>query len=140
MTVYWLHSMDGNLSNKLAYDFLNPNQPVLDWFKFIWNAFVLPTRAFIFLRLAHHKLPTNNQLRKRGCILVSVCCFCYRAAEHIMFHCSVASQLWNWFSNSISQPLDLSSWDNLLHCSQQVWSPQVKQFMLSAKLHTIWII
>lgn len=121
--LHWLHSMDGDLSNKLAYDFLNTNQVELVQ---VYLKCLCPHPphththtlgpSFVW-RLAHHKLLTNDQLRIRGCILVSACCFCYMTAEHIIFNCSVTSQFWNWLSNNINQPLDLSSWDIPLHCS-----------------------
>lgn len=53
------------MSNNLAYALLKGT----GLNKVIWNKFFPPTSAFIVLRLTHNGLPTNDNLRKRGCMI-----------------------------------------------------------------------
>jgi hypothetical protein len=84
----WKHATDGELSNKLAYTYLTGTGQRVPWAKLLWNTYTPPSRAFITWRLLHNKLPTDENLRKRGCSIVSVCCFCMQNNEtshHIFF-------------------------------------------------------
>lgn len=68
----WNSSVDGLLTNKLAYSFLAGASIQVPWHKLLWNSYIPPSRAFIVWRLIHNKLPTDENLRKRGCYIVSI--------------------------------------------------------------------
>jgi len=72
----WTASTDGTLTNKLAFAFSAGTRPKVIWSKLLWNTFVLPTRAYVCLRFLHNKLPTYDNLRKHGFVIVSRCCLC----------------------------------------------------------------
>lgn len=66
------------------------------WAKLLLNTYIPPSRSFITWRLIHNKLPTDDNLRKRGCFIVSICCFCMQEAEssqHIFFDCPATYRL-----------------------------------------------
>lgn len=42
----------------------------------IWKPCIPPSHSFIFWRLMHYKLPTDENLKRRGCYIVSVCSLC----------------------------------------------------------------
>lgn len=71
----WSSAHDGELTNKIAYRTLNGTGQSVLWAKFIWTPYIPPSRSFITWRLIHNKLPTDDNLRKRGCYIVSICCF-----------------------------------------------------------------
>lgn len=85
---------DDALSHKLAFSFLNGNSQKVSWAKLLWNAYIPPSRAAISWRLLHNKLPTDENLQKRGSYIVSICCFCMshiETSQHIFFQCPITS-------------------------------------------------
>lgn len=95
-TFIWSHAADGKLSSKLALAFLIPLSPKLPWAELIWKGCIPPSHSFTFWRLMHSKMPTDENLRTRGCIVVSACCFCLHSAEtseHLFLQCNFATAL-----------------------------------------------
>lgn len=128
----WISALDGQLTSKIAFSSLFGNGPKVSWATIIWNSYIPPSRAFITWRLLHNKIPTDENLRKRGCIIVSGCCFCLKQAKsssHIFFDCIITSSLWDWLSKGLDIPLNLSSCLNLLLNSMRRGSKMVQQIM-----------
>lgn len=140
----WQHSSDGILHSKHASAFLRPSSQVLPWAASIWRAAVPPSHSFIFLRLYHSKVPTDENLRSRGCIVVSVCSLCLKtdeSSEHLFLRCPFASRLWGWIGGKLNCVIDSSSVSTLLDCRPARCSSQVSDIFLAAILHivhTIW--
>lgn len=72
----WRHTSDGKLTSKHAFEFLCPWFPSLPWAELIWSSAIPPSHSCLFWRLHHGKMPTDENLRRRGCIVVSVCSLC----------------------------------------------------------------
>jgi len=139
----WRASGDGELTSKIAYNTLHISGPKVRWCKLVWNNFVPPSRSFVFWRLAHNKLPTDENPRKRGCKIVSICCFCHQHEEtstHIFFHSPETQKLWQRLCTGIDQGLDCSGWLNVIDSCVGNWSKQVQQVLIAAVLHIIWRI
>jgi hypothetical protein len=52
--------------------------------------------SFIYWRLMHHKLPTDDNSRSHGCMFVSICMLCYNTDEtssHLYLSCNFAMNL-----------------------------------------------
>jgi len=64
----WNDAVDGCMTNKHAFNFIAGNNPKPPLANLIWNRFIPPTRSFVVWRLLHNKLPTDDNLRKRGCV------------------------------------------------------------------------
>ena len=77
----WLHSSDGKLTSKLAQNFLLPVSIPLPWAALIWRSCIPPSCSFILWRTMHGKMPTDENLRRRGCITVSICNLCMTTDE-----------------------------------------------------------
>jgi len=95
------------------------------------------------MRLLFDKLPTDDNLRKTGCCIVSICCFSRRQAEsssHIFFDCAVTAILWSWLSKGTDIPLDLTSCNSLIINFMGRGNTLVQQLLNSAIIHTIWTI
>lgn len=84
----WIHSSDGELSAKLAFQFLNPSSPKLEWASVIWCPCIPPSHSFIFWWFMLSKLPTDENLQSRGCTLVSMCPSCSK--HFLSFYLAVA--------------------------------------------------
>ena len=139
----WKNALDGNLTHKLAYAFMIGAGPKVSWDKILWNSYIPPSRAFITWRVLHNKLPTDDNLRKRGCYIVSICCFCMNYVEsthHILFDCPVTYKLWDWLSKGTDQPLDCTNCSTLLLGRIGMGSKLVQQILNSAIIHLIWAI
>ena len=139
----WSSANDGELTNKIAYRTLNGTGQSVPWAKLIWTPFIPPSRSFITWRLIHNKLPTDDNLRKRGCYIVSICCFCMQNAEsssHIFFACPVTMALLDWLSKGTGAALDCSSCLHLISGTVASGGKMVHQILTSAISHTIWTI
>lgn len=58
----------------------------------------------------HNKLPSDENLKLRGCSLLSVCNLCKSYEEttfDIFFEWSFAINIWTWFSDVINYILNL---------------------------------
>ncbi|XP_039686503.1 uncharacterized protein [Medicago truncatula] len=88
-------------------------------------------------------MPTDENLRRRGCIVVSVCNLCLTAAEsseHLFLSCIFAAQLWGWLGSRLNCVVDTSSFAALLSCRSASCSSQVAEIYLAAILHTLHTI
>jgi ribonuclease HI len=139
----WPTAADGKLSSKQAFSFLRPRAPLLPWADSIWSSAIPPSHSCIYWRLHHGKMPTDENLRSRGCYMVSICNLCLNAeesSEHLFLRCSFSMQLWNWIGNMLHRVIDLSSVDSLLSCRPTTCSSQVSDIFLAAILHTLQVI
>ncbi|PNX84973.1 ribonuclease H [Trifolium pratense] len=81
----WKGSADGELTAKIAYDFKRHHYPILSWAKTVWCIDIPPSKSLVAWTLMHDKLPTDENLKIRGCNLPSICSLCY-ACEESSFH------------------------------------------------------
>jgi len=72
-TLVWSQSTDGTLSSKNVFAFLKSPHPILPWADLIWTGCIPPSHSFTFWRWMHRKMPTYENLRTRGCIIVLAC-------------------------------------------------------------------
>jgi hypothetical protein len=131
----WTSSPDGELNSSIAYRTISGHNPKVPWAKLLWNSYIPPSRSFITWRLIHNKLPTDENLRRRGCLIVSICNFCCKATEsshHIFFDCPVTSKLWEWLEKGTEQVLDCTSCLHLILGRVGVGSKLVQQLLNSA--------
>jgi len=92
----WCHTPDGILSSKHALCFLHSRSLLLPWAEHIWSVSIPPSHSSIYWRLHHGKMPTDENLKKCGCIVVSICSLCMivdESSDHLFFHCQFARQL-----------------------------------------------
>jgi len=129
----WIHSPNGELSSKLAFQFLNPAPPNLDWATDIWRPCIPPSHSFIFWRFMLSKLPTDENLQLRGCTLVSMCPLCYNQAEsstHLFLECAFSQTIWHWLGIKLQRSIPLASPTSLLTCIPQRCSSQLRDVLL----------
>ena len=140
----WKHSPQGTLHLKEAYSFKLQHTQELQWAKTIWSSDIPPSRSMLVWRLMHEKLPTDENLRVRGCSFPSMCSLCCRRSEssiHLFFQCPFASILWAWLSRTINLSLNFNSLEELLEVCDLSWSPQCKVVIKAAIINlfnTIW--
>lgn len=72
----WAHSTDGLLTGKESFSFLRPVATSLSWADRIWKPCIPASHSFIFWRLMHRNMPTDENLWSCGCLIVSVCILC----------------------------------------------------------------
>ncbi|MCI11766.1 ribonuclease H protein, partial [Trifolium medium] len=109
----WKHSKNGILTSREAYEHLNSSGPALTWASTIWQNFIPPSHSFVAWRLMLRKMPTDENLCARGCVIVSMCPLCKRdndSSEHLFFQCSFAMAIWNWVNSIFEIQVDHSFW------------------------------
>jgi len=88
-------------------------------------------------------MPTDDNLRVRGCVVVSVCSLClksYETLEHLFLSCPFAVSLWNWIRGKLNCTINHSSILSLLSCIPVSCSSQVSNIFVAAVVHTLHII
>jgi len=97
--IIWKASHDGNLTFKDAYLFHASQQSQnLSWAKAIWHTAIPPSKSLLIRRLLYDRLPTDDNLIRRGCQIPSICNLCCLIQEtfsHLFINCSFALQIWN---------------------------------------------
>jgi len=139
----WKHAPDGVLTSKLAHLFMSPPLARLDWLAVIWRSCIPPSHSFVFWRLMLSKLPTDENLRLRGCTLVSVCVLCFREAKtssHLFLHCEFATIIWKWLSVKLRCIISLASYSSILDCIPRPCSSQLLDVFAAALVHTVHTI
>ena len=137
-------TLDGNFSAKQVLEFLHSHPPPLAWAAFIWRACIPPSSTFTVWRLLHNKLSTNENLRSRGCTMVSVCVLCFDSEEsssHLFLTCPYARHIWQWLAIQLHCSLD-TSYVVVFNCVPANCSSQVRDVFLAALVHTfhtIWL-
>jgi ribonuclease HI len=139
----WSHASDGKLSAKLAFSFLRPQAPPLPWASSIWNTCIPPAHSFIFWRLVHGKMPTDDNLASRGCAMVSMCSFCLRSIEtsdHLFFYCDFAVSVWTWLGLLLNVVIDHTSALAVFNSIPRPCSSQLHDIFLAAIVHSVHAI
>ncbi|WJX28821.1 hypothetical protein P8452_17498 [Trifolium repens] len=141
----WCPSKDGTLSAKQAYYFLYTAQPHVDWTGWIWHTFVPPSSSFIAWRCFHDKMPTDENLIKRGCIVVSGCNLCLsnsKTTTHLFLSCDFANQIWTWLGSLLQIIFNTNSFRELFESFDTGRSPfftLIANVSIIHALHAIWL-
>lgn len=139
----WKKSHDGDLTFKEAYLFHKNNSQNITWAKLIWNKAIPPSKSQLMWRILLDKMPTDDQLIKRGCSFPSICSLCTLSSEssfHLFMECNFAVQIWNWLSGVFNCNINLSSFSDTLQVINNAASSQCKLVMLSAIIHSFHIV
>lgn len=141
--IVWKPSHDGNLSFKDAYLFQTTPSQVISWAKCIWHLVIPPSKSLLLWKLLLNKLPTDDNLVRRGCQLPSICNLCglhQETAVHLFIHCPFATKLWSWFASIINLNCSFDSYMNILKIADRNWSQQCRIVVLSAIIHCFNVI
>jgi ribonuclease HI len=142
----WQHTDDGDLKLKDAYLFKSQQVQELSWAKAIWNKDIPPSKSLLAWRIMHNKVPTDENLKSRGCSIPSMCNLCSRHEEssfHIFFECTYAIKIWSWLAGCLNQTLQFTSMEDIWKLCDLNWSPQSKITLNAAiinLLNTLWLI
>jgi ribonuclease HI len=143
-TLIWCNSDDGSLTLKQAYLSKVHSWQDLTWAKCIWSADIPPSKSLLVWRLMHEKMPTDDNLRLRGCYFPSICSLCHNQEEssfHLFFNCEFAIKLWSWLAGCLDTTLQFSTIDDIWDLCNANRSPQCKLTLTAAIIHlfnTIW--
>jgi len=138
-SLVWLHSSNGKLTSKQAFNFLMSAAISLPWAASIWKYCIPPSHSFIFWRIMHGKMPTEENLC-RGCIIVSICSFCMctdESSNHLFLQCPFAMNIWRWLGGMLHVNFNMSFFAALLSSFLQNCSSQVRDIYVAAAVHTL---
>ncbi|KAF6146391.1 hypothetical protein GIB67_040319 [Kingdonia uniflora] len=98
----WKHHPQGIFSVYSAFDVISSHRPKVWWHCYTKGKFIQPRIASFICKVCHNSLPTEDDLIKRGLILISICSFCLCNLEtlnHLIWQCSYSKQLWDWLAS-----------------------------------------
>lgn len=107
----------------------------LRWAKTIWSVDIPPSKSMFIWRLKHNKVPTDENLKQRGCSFPSICNLCYKHEEssfHLFFNCEYSIRIWSWLASCLNLSLNFSCLEDVRKFCDLSWSPQCKVVVLSA--------
>jgi ribonuclease HI len=140
----WKHTDDGDLHLKDAYSFTTQGWEELSWTKYLWNIDLPPSKSFLVWRSFHDKIPTDENLKSRGCCIPSMCNLCSKHEEssfHLFFECWFAVRLWSWLAGCLNMTLQFTAMEDMWKLCDLNLSPQSKITLAAAiinLLNTIW--
>ncbi|XP_019433776.1 PREDICTED: uncharacterized protein LOC109340519 [Lupinus angustifolius] len=85
-------------------------------------------------------MPTDDNIRKRGCAIVSICNMCNSHSEeedHLFLHCRFASKLWDWIKHVFSINLNNSSLQSIFYDCAKMHNKQVKEVHIACAINTL---
>ncbi|GAU27936.1 hypothetical protein TSUD_146500 [Trifolium subterraneum] len=144
--ILWKHTDSGDLQLKDAYLFKMQQFQDLNWAKYIWSCDIPPSKSMLVWRLMHGKVPTDENLMIRGCLIPSMCNLCNRHVEssfHIFFEYDYAIKLWSWFAGCVNLVLQFNSMEDMWKLCDLNWSPQCKITITAAiinLINTLWLV
>lgn len=98
----WRLSESGILTFKEAYLWFKPVVNSCPWGNLIWKNHISPYRAFMLWRAINCKMPVDDEFKKRGCHLASMCNLCEMVGKtsiHLFLQCPFAVEIWNCLSS-----------------------------------------
>jgi hypothetical protein len=96
---------------------------------FIWPSFVPPSKSFVVWRCFHNQMPTDENLIKRGCTVVTVGVLCTADGEttpHLFLHCSFGSALWEWLGELFGIHFDSTNFHSIFNCCANSGVPMLE--------------
>lgn len=133
---------------KSAYELVADVQGLDIFCKKIWEPFIPPSRSLIIWLLFYNRIPTHDNLKKRGKVIISACMLCDQPslseeALYFFFKYPFALKLWTWWYNSIELSLDPfpnNIRDCINHFINTKLSPQLMDTWKAGFAQIIWII
>ncbi|KAL6221415.1 hypothetical protein ACLB2K_009166 [Fragaria x ananassa] len=143
----WEDSSSGTLSFSNAYELFRPHSIKQVWVSNLWGAAFPPRFSMLTWRIFHNKLPTDDQLRKRGVPVVSVCQLCStfgheETLTHLFITCTFAQHVWQWLACCFGTRLPSSGtlvdfWGSF---TSKPFSPQLMNLWIASGLFSFMAI
>ena len=130
----WPLSPKGELTFKDAYKFYNNSQPV-HWVSHLWKPFIPPRVSCLSWKIMQNRVPTQDNLQKRGMFFVSRCEICKTNVdnvEHLFLKCPYAHTLWSWLFSSFLINKDIPN------STSHMWR-MIFKVRMSSQLLNLWI-
>ncbi|XP_019451698.1 PREDICTED: uncharacterized protein LOC109353792 [Lupinus angustifolius] len=136
----WKNSCEGDLHPKIAYEHVTTKKSLIGWCNLIWSLNIPPSQSFITWRLMLSKLPTDENLKLRGLVLVSKCNLCNEFQEdtdHLFFNCKFALAIWDWFHFTFDTHTANQTLPPLICNESRKFSSQTREIFIACMVHTI---
>ncbi|XP_074293307.1 uncharacterized protein LOC141620293 [Silene latifolia] len=74
-------------SIKEGYEWLRPARPIVSWYPWMLNRWIVPKHSFMVWLVAQQRLLTQDRLIKMNITTVNYCYLCGDAHKHLFFEC-----------------------------------------------------
>ncbi|XP_042486522.1 uncharacterized protein LOC122066747 [Macadamia integrifolia] len=101
-TCCWSLSTLGNFSTASGWECIRRKANKTPWSTLVWRKGLPPRFSTLGWRLAHGRLPTDEQIRHKGIYLASRCALCNQgedSIDHIFLRCSFGTSVWKSFTD-----------------------------------------
>ena len=136
---------NGEILSKAIFEAITDNPGIKPWCKFIWKRFIPPRRSIHVRKTLLKKLPSDDNLKKRGFLFPRKCRLCNRIEEtltHVFVDCSFSKTLLNKIEDIFGKKINLTSNFNSLfqEAMKEKFSPQIFSLWQCAIISNCWII
>lgn len=143
--IRWLGHSSGDFTANAFLKTHLTNHPVLKWAVFIWQNWFPPNTAVIIWKLFHGRLSTDDNIKRIGIPISSICHCCRNNEEtmdHLFFKGTWARHLWRTLANAFDcdRPLSLAAVNKYWMCSglSGSFSGRLKATLACLGLAEIW--
>ncbi|XP_043725788.1 uncharacterized protein LOC122672365 [Telopea speciosissima] len=100
-SVCWGPSKSSDFTTASAWEELRLKGPKAPWVQLVWHKNLQPRHSMFGWRLAHEKLPTEEEYQRWGVSLASKCMLCKKqcdSALHLILNCEFNNVVWGNFA------------------------------------------
>ncbi|XP_057779784.1 uncharacterized protein LOC130998382 [Salvia miltiorrhiza] len=145
-SLYWKHSVRGDILTALAFSNKCHCFPKVKWGTWIWEPFIPVRRSILCWRVIHGRLPTLDILIRQGFSAPNGCLLCFMGAEsisHLMWECTKIRLLWKelllWFEmDHLWECIDIHAF--LVAAWNAPFSSRIRAFWKAGIISLMWKI
>ncbi|KAF6143229.1 hypothetical protein GIB67_039012 [Kingdonia uniflora] len=130
----WKPDLVGKFYVKGVFNVIQPKGQTIWWSKYLHRKAIHPQTALWGWRFCHGKLPTDDNLQKKGISIISRCRLCSKGAEtltHLFWNCPFSSSLWSWLETLFNVCIVERNLKSLILASDTM-SPYLKDLWIGA--------
>ena len=144
-TIQWIPSPNGRFSTPYTWDFLRNTSPVVPWYDLVWFPGHCPRHSVIVWFAILHRLSTHDRIFRftPGPLACVLCHQGMETPDHLFFHCTYSSFVWQGIRQRLDMRIPLTSWDAFIAWASGSWKTKtsrhfISKICLGSAIYSIW--